>query len=488
MTHMFKSVFLQSSALISSLSLLFSCSSGDATVWTTTFDKSKEFEKTIVHPGGKAGDSSIPSISLTDKTFQSVDGFGLAITQASCHVLLQMKPEDRHSLLTEMFSPVDGAGSSLVRVCIGGSDFSMDEYTWWDTPGKENLKVHESEYKYLFPVLDEIYAINPDLQIIGSPWSCPRWMKVDPDDPSKPFDSWTSGRLNPECYGDYADLFVKWVKEMEARGYHVMAVTPQNEPLHKGNSMSLYMPWQDERDFVKVLGPRFKEAGLSTRILVFDHNYDYDGHEDQAQYPLRIYANPEASAYVSGSAWHNYRGNVSELDDIHAAAPDKDIYFTEASIGTWNYRGENAFGRRFSAEMRDIFLGTLSRYCKGVVLWNLILDNEGKPNRGEAGGCATCLGGASIDSSSWTLESVVRNSHWYEVLHCSVAIKPGAVRIGTEGFEEEGITYLAFRNPDGSIAVVCLNSTRSDRTVAIRLGRRPVNVSFPARSVVSVVI
>ena len=313
-------------------------------------------------------------------------------------------------------------------------------------------------------------------------------MKVDPDDPSKPLDSWTSGRLNPEYYGDYADLFVMWVKEMEARGYHVMAVTPQNEPLHRGNSMSLYMPWDDERDFVKVLGPKFKEAGLNTKILVFDHNYDYDGHEDQAQYPLRIYANPEASAYVAGSAWHNYRGNVAELDDIHAAAPDKDIYFTEASIGIWNYRGENAFGRRFSQEMRDIFLGTLSRYCKGVVLWNLILDYEGKPNRGEAGGCGTCLGGASIDSSKWTLESVVRNSHWYDVLHCSIAVKPGAVRIGTEGFEEEGITYLAFRNTDGSIAVIVLNSTQEDRTVALRAGRRPVTVSFPARSVVSVVI
>ena len=116
------------------LPVLFSCSGGDATVWTTTFDKSKDFEKTVVHPGAKGGDSELPSISFTDETFQSVDGFGLAITQASCYVLLQMKPEERHALLAEMFSPVDGAGSSLVRVCIGGSDFSMDEYTWWDTP------------------------------------------------------------------------------------------------------------------------------------------------------------------------------------------------------------------------------------------------------------------------------------------------------------------------------------------------------------------
>ena len=196
-----------------------------------------------------------------------------------------MSEEDRTKLLTELFSTTAGAGSSLIRVCIGGSDFSMDEYTWCDKEGMANFAVHESEKTFLFPILDEIYKINPNVQIIGSPWSCPRWMKMDVQGNGNAFNSWTSGRLNPKYYADYADYFVKWVQEMQKRGYKVMGVTLQNEPLNHGNSMSLYMPWEDQRDFLKVVGPAFEKAGLKTQIMLFDHNYNYDDKADQRNYP-----------------------------------------------------------------------------------------------------------------------------------------------------------------------------------------------------------
>ena len=255
----------------------------DATLWTTTFDKTRDFEKSGV-AFGKAATMSPNVVRFTDETFQTVDGFGLAITQASCYNLLKMSQEDRTKLLTELFSPTAGAGSSLIRVCIGGSDFSMDEYTWCDKEGMANFAVHESEKTFLFPILDEIYKINPAVQIIGSPWSCPRWMKMDVQGNGNPFNSWTSGRLNPKYYADYADYFVKWIQEMQKRGYKVLGVTLQNEPLNHGNSMSLYMPWEDQRDFLKVIGPAFEKAGLKTEIMLFDHNYNYD---DKAEHLRR---------------------------------------------------------------------------------------------------------------------------------------------------------------------------------------------------------
>ena len=276
----------------------------DATLWTTTFDKTRDFQKSGV-AFGRPSATAQNIIRFTDETFQTVDGFGLAITQASCYNLLRMSQEDRTKFLKELFSPSEGAGSSLIRVCIGGSDFSMDEYTWCDKEGMENFAVHESEKQFLFPILDEIYRINPNVQIIGSPWSCPRWMKMTVDGSGAAFNSWTSGRLNPKYYADYADYFVKWVQEMQKRGYKVKYVTLQNEPLNKGNSMSLYMPWQDQRDFLKVVGPAFEKAGLKTEILLFDHNYNYDDMADQKSYPLKIYADAEAAKYAAGSAWHN---------------------------------------------------------------------------------------------------------------------------------------------------------------------------------------
>ena len=418
-------------------------------------------------------------VSLTEERLQRIDGFGMAVTQAACYNLLKMSQADRTKFLTEIFSPTDGLGSSLIRVCIGGSDFSLDEFTWCDQEGIENFAVHQSDIDYLFPVLDEILAINPGVKIIGSPWSAPRWMKraVNSDED---FYSWTSGRLKPSCYTDYAAYFVKWIREMESRGYPIHAITIQNEPLNKGNSMSMYMTWQEQRDFIKeALGPAFRDAGLSTEILLFDHNYNYDGIASQKNYPVNILADAQAAQYVGGTAWHNYGGEVSELTSVYAKYPELDLYFTEASIGTWNH---GSFGDNFVSDFRSAFLGVLIRGGNGSVVWNLMLDKEGKPYR--PGGCGTCYGAVTI-GPSYSYESIVRNTHYYFVAHCSKAIRPGARRVVTSGSAPAGLEFAVFQNPDGSYAAVVLNSSSAVQEMTFRTGSHSVKMLFPSSAITS---
>lgn len=421
---------------------------------------------------GKPEDVNFYKVTLNGERYQSVDGFGLAVTQASCYNLLLMNEADRRAFLEEVFSREKGIGSSLIRVCIGGSDFSLDEFTWCDTPGMEHFAVHPLDQEYLFPILDEIYRINPDVKIIASPWSCPRWMKMAESGGS--YDAWTGGRLNPEYYDDYAQYFVKWIQAMENRGYRISSVTLQNEPLHRGNSMSLYMPWQDQRDFLNVVGPAFKKAGIQAGILVYDHNYDV------TDYALNLLKDESLSPYIQGSAWHNYLGQVNALDKIHTGAPDKDIYFTEASIGNWNYE----FNRCLLSDFRDIFLGTLSRYGKGVTLWNLMLDSEHKPFR--PGGCDTCWGGVTISAKDHSLKGITRNSHYYDIAQCSKVLQPGAVRLGTSGYTTLGLTYLWFRNPDGSQAVLLLNENSEPQLVNLVADGVSVPCKVPAKAIQSV--
>ena len=173
-----------------------------ATVYTTS-SKERFVESTL--PLGKPEDVHFYKVERSGETFQEVDGFGLAITQASCYNLLLMPKDARDAFLTELFSREKGLGSSLIRVCIGGSDFSMDEFTWCDVPGMENFAVHPLDEEWLFPVLDQIFKINPSVKIIASPWSCPTWMKVS--DNGGFFDEWRGGRLNPAHYQEYADYF-----------------------------------------------------------------------------------------------------------------------------------------------------------------------------------------------------------------------------------------------------------------------------------------
>ena len=450
----------------------------EATVYTTSAGGLRLAESKIplMRPSTAAAYRVLP----TGKSFQTVDGFGLAITQASCYNLLKMSPADRTAFLTEVFDRERGMGSSLIRVCIGGSDFSMDEFTWCDEPGMEHFAVHPLDEQYLFPILDEIYAINPAVKIIASPWSAPLWMKVG-EDGKTPHSQWYAGHLGEAYYQDYAQYFVRWIQEMQRRGYDILAVTLQNEPLNRGNSMSTYMSWQEQSNFIKwAIGPAFAAAGLQTKVLVFDHNYSYDGDYGQQDYPVHIFEDPEAGRYVHGSAWHNYGGSVSVLDGVHERFPDKEIYFTEASIGTWNYSFEDCLIHDF----RDIFLGTLGRWGKGVTLWNLMLDYQGKPFRPR--GCSTCYGAVSIDASDYSLGSIVRNSHYYDVAHCSKVLQPGAVRLGTSGYSAAGLTYQLYRNPDGSYAALILNEGTSDALLNFVTDNYAVACRIPPRALQSV--
>ena len=448
-----------------------------ATVYTTSVAGKRLDESTITLK--KPDDVHFYKVERSGESFQEVDGFGLAVTQASCYNLLLMPAEERTAFLTELFSREEGLGSSLIRVCIGGSDFSMDEFTWCDEPGMENFAVHPLDQEWLFPVLDQIFRINPAVKIIASPWSCPKWMKID-EKSGAPYDSWTGGRLNPAYYRDYADYFVRWIREMEKRGYPIHAVTLQNEPLNRGNSMSLYMPWEDQRDFIKqALGPVFRTAGVKTRILLFDHNYNYDDIASQRDYPLHILEDPEAARYAAGTAWHNYGGSVGVLDRINSKFPDKEIYFTEASIGTWNYN----FDICLISDFRDIFLGTLARQGKGVTLWNLMLDDEHKPYR--PGGCGTCWGAVSLSSRDH--KTIVRNSHYYNVAHCSKVLQPGAVRVGTSGYETAGLLYQWYQNPDGSQALLILNDNSSEVRMNVISGKYSLALKVPAKGLQSVV-
>ena len=415
---------------------------------------------------------------LSDSHRQPVYGFGAAITGSTCYNLMQMSTEDREKVLQECFSP-DEMAMSFIRISIGASDFSLDEYTCCDKEGIEFFELHEYDKRDLLPILKRILEINPSIRIVGSPWSCPKWMKLHPET-GEPYDSWTSGILNPKYYADYAEYFVRWIGEMEAEGIPIYAITVQNEPLNHGNSMSLYMGWEQQRDFIRDhLGPEFEKNDIKTKIWLFDHNYNYDNKADQQDYPLHILADKEAAKYVAGSAWHNYGGNASTLDGIHAAYPDKEIFFSEASIGKWNYD----FGKCLVWDFSSIFLGTLNRYGRGVTLWNLILDDEGAPNRPK--GCRTCYGAIEISSKTYDYASLDRKSHYYNIAHCSKVIRPDAWCVNVESSLPEGVEMAAFVNTDSSLAVIAANHTEEWQEIVVKGAKREITLTLPARSIAS---
>jgi len=165
-------------------------------------------------------------------------------------------------------------------------------------------------------LLKEILAINPSLRIMGSPWSAPSWMKDN--------GSSIGGSLLTQYYPVYANYFVRYIQAMKANGILIDAITPQNELQHGGNNPSMLMSAAQQADFIKNhLGPAFRAAGISTKIVIWDHNCD------NPNFPISILNDPAAKPFIDGSAFHLYAGDISALSAVHQLHLDKNIYFTE---------------------------------------------------------------------------------------------------------------------------------------------------------------
>ena len=466
-----------------------------ATVYTTTSDGSLKLSKEVVavQSGKSLADKQL--LFNTSVKYQTIEGLGFALTYASCYNLMQMSQENRDSFLRQTYSPTEGYGVSYARIAIGSCDFSSNTYSLCDEEGLEHFALQQDENKYIIPVLKEILAINPDIKIIATPWSCPRWMKSLTRDGSIAWPTWIGGYLNPKYRQTYADYFVKFIEAMKNQGIDIYAVSPQNEPLNWGNTASTKMPWDDEAKFVKVLASTFKQKGLKTKIYVYDHNFDYDDIKDQNDYPIKVYntlgSDFEGSELVVGAAYHDYGGDPSEIGDIHNKKPGKQVIFTEASLGEWNDgrdlgRGTTNVNSRthLNEDMERLMIGLLNQYCAAVIYWNLMLDNNGGPKL--QGGCQNCYGAVDIDSRNYS--SLNLNRHYFVICQASAVVRPGAVRLFSR--KTDGIASAAFRNPDGSYAVLMSNNSSAviDAGVSDISSAWHVDVKLPAESIVSLLI
>ena len=402
----------------------------------------------------------------TNQLYQEIDGFGFAITGSASYNLSKMEAYRRHDFLVRTFSPDEnvGYGCSYLRVPIGCSDFSLSDYTCCDTPGIENFALTNEETRYIIPVLQEILQINPDIKIIGAPWTAPRWMKTNGE--------WTAGHLREECYQDYALYFVKWIKAFAENGIHITAVTPQNEPLHGGNSASMFMLWEEQRDFIKTaLGPSFSDNNIDTKIYVFDHNYSYDNWEGQIGYPSLIYSDSQAKQYISGAAYHNYSGDASEMTAIHDANPDMALLFTEWTAGEWYLRVDHA---RILEDVKNLIFDVVNNWGRGAIVWNMILDNNHGPYR--PGGCFNGNGAVDIDIE--TYGKITYNSFYYTICLAMTASRPGGHRASVDGNVAD-TEFVAFSNPDGTTGIIATNNSVNAKKVTIYDGKRYFCIDIP---------
>lgn len=442
----------------------FAQKSRKVTFWLTTPDGSELFARQKAALNFTAAPAKSATITIDEtQTYQMIDGFGFTLTGGSAMHIINMSPRKRAALLKELFA-TDGnnIGVSYLRVSIGASDLNEKVFSYNDLPeGEVDLEMKKFDLgpdrADVIPVLKEILAINPDIKIMGSPWSPPAWMKTNKDT--------RGGLLISEYYDAYAKYFVKYVTSMKAEGIRIDAVTVQNEPLHPGNNPSLLMEAPDQAVFVKrFLGPAFKAAGIDTKIIIYDHN------ADRPDYPITILNDPDAKPYIDGSAFHLYAGKIEALSEVHNAHPDKHLYFTEQWIGAPGNLPED-----LRMHIKELIIGATRNWCKTVLEWNLANNPDNKPHT-DRGGCNRCLGAVTIDK-----DNVTRNPAYYIIAHASKFVRPGSVRIGSNYLAK--LPNVAFKTPEGKRVLIVYNDTQTDQSFTIREKGGQVNTSLEAGAV-----
>lgn len=450
---------------LSSCAAAQSTAPGSAQLWLSTVNRSAVLALQNASVRFTETSTADRTITVNDmEQYQSMEGFGFAVTGGSAELLMRMSPTARAELLRETFSPTgDGIHASYIRVSIGSSDMNDHPYTYDDMPpGKSDPGLdHFSlavDRDTVIPVLKQILAIDPAIRILGSPWSAPAWMKTD--------DNLKDGHLKPEDYPVYAQYFVKYIQAMQAEGIRLAAITVQNEPLNPKNtpSMALFAP-EEDRFIGDDLGPAFAKAGIRTGIQVYDHN------PDVPSYPLSILADPVASTYVEGTAFHLYGGAADAFTKVHRLYPRKDLFMTEQSIT----ENPHASTLDIAEPVDRVLIGATRNWSRNVLLWNLAADPEAGPHT-DNGGCTGCWGALTLDG-----DHVTYNLAWYALAHFSKFVPPGSIRIGTNNLEQ--LDNVAFLTPEGKIVLVVSNTGNFPFTFAISYHGRIAPTSLPAESV-----
>src|ERR1039457_2839937 len=221
---------------------------------------------------GERGSSADAVVLDPAMRYQEILGFGASFTDSACYMLNQLSPTAREQLLRELFHPSE-MGFGVCRICLGSSDYATKMYSYDEGEPDPEMRRFSLDHDkaHILPVLRQARAVNPNLFLLGSPWSPPGWMKAG--------GSMLGGCMRKANFAAYAKYFVKALQGYAAEGVPLNAVTVQNETDTEQDGRMPACLWGQEYEMEFVaenLGPQLAANHIDTRIWILDHNYNLE--------------------------------------------------------------------------------------------------------------------------------------------------------------------------------------------------------------------
>jgi len=406
---------------------------------------------------------------------RTVVGFGGAFNEKGWVALQTLSPDKRREALSALFDQKTGCRFNFCRVPIGSSDYALSRYTLDDVKDDYDMKSFsiDRDRGCLIPYIKAAMEFCPDLKLFASAWTPPVWMKTSGD--------YDGGQMknDPMVYSAYALYLAKFAETYRAEGLNVTAVCVQNEPLIDRHYPSCLWTPQQFLTFIRdYAGPLFRKRNASFDLWLGTLQ---DG--DYSKFSKTVLDDHEALKYVSaaGLQWDG----IWQMPEIARNHPALTMIQTETECGNWYWRP----GFNPDHPQNDWYYAVytwkkvhdyMSAGASAYVLWNMVLDNEGK----------------SIDSQKpWPQDSAVvidTNSRsvtytpmFYAFKHFSAEVDTGAKTLTTTGtFSDE----IAFENPDGRIILEICNSGPKPIELKVRADGSCYSVAVPAESFVTAVL
>jgi O-glycosyl hydrolase len=385
-------------------------------------------------------------------TLQTITGFGASEAFGEAATVMDASSSVQQQALADLYSPTTGAGLTILRNEVSADSGDTIEPNAPSSPTATPTYVSLASINQDMGQLWFAQQIKADYgvtNVFADAWSAPAFMKVDDETDNGSALCGVSGATcsSGNWIQAYANYLKQYAADYTAAGDPLTYIGPENEANLSTDYDSMQLTPAQSVNVLDVLGPTMASSGLSTQVeCCATEGWDFAN-----QYAPAIEADPTALADTSVFTSHGY----TEAPTTPLTGWTKPAWETEwSTFETWDPAWDDGTDASGLTWAQHIFAGLDSANLNAFLYWwGSTTPSENGDNEGLI----------QINGST-----VIPSGRLWAFGNFSRYVRPGAVRIGATT-SDGNLTLDAFKNTNGSISVVALETGTSSDPVTFSL-------------------